>query len=380
MNDVSPIARGRSPAPVRSFARVPELDVLRGFAALSVLLFHYLERYQVLFGHTTEPSVRWTHGYYGVQLFFMISGLVIPLAAERSRDALAFAWSRFARLYPAYWIAGAFTYALVLMVWLPGRVIPWWQAALNVTMLQELFDLRNVDGTFWTLYVELTFYAVVFALVALRRLDRLGLVLLVWVAAGMLAQQVLPAVAPGLSRVITPHLERVGITEWVHCFGLGYVVLRFSRLGRLGPVELGLLVLGLLRQYQVSLHWSVILLAAFALILYLAVTGRMRFLAAAPLLYLGALSYPLYLVHSNLGYVLIRGLEANRFSADLAIGVATVVAFVLAAMIHHLVEDPVRAVLLGRAPGGALGPVRSYAEALRGGLVEPLVLPDREKP
>jgi peptidoglycan/LPS O-acetylase OafA/YrhL len=213
----------------------------------------------------------------------------------------------------------------------------------------------------------------------LRRLDRLGLVLLVWVAAGMLAQQALPAVAPGLARTIAPHLERIGITEWVHCFGLGYVVLRFSRHDRLGPVELGLVVLGLLRQYQVSLHWSVILLAAFALILYLAVTGRMRFLANAPLLYLGALSYPLYLVHSNLGYVIIRGLEANRFSADLAIGVATVVAFALAAVIHHLVEDPVRSVLLGHAPGGPLGPVRTYGDALRAGLVAPLTLPRQEK-
>jgi len=84
--------------------RIEELDALRGLAAFAVMLYHYtagegprLNRAELL------VSVPW--GHFGVQLFFVISGYVILMTVRRVRTAGEFAVSRFARLYPAFWVA-----------------------------------------------------------------------------------------------------------------------------------------------------------------------------------------------------------------------------------------------------------------------------------
>ena len=85
--------------------RFYELDLLRFFAAMAVVLYHYLFRGQ----QGDYIPVRFTnledyaqYGYLGVNLFFMISGFVISLSAE-SRTARQFVISRVVRLYPAFW-------------------------------------------------------------------------------------------------------------------------------------------------------------------------------------------------------------------------------------------------------------------------------------
>ena len=71
-------------------SRLAELDTLRGIAAIMVLLLH--------FGI-------FKYGGAGVDLFFIISGFVIFMSIERSRNLKAFWRSRFVRLYPSYWLS-----------------------------------------------------------------------------------------------------------------------------------------------------------------------------------------------------------------------------------------------------------------------------------
>ena len=139
----------RSPA-----GRFRELDVLRGLAALSVVFFHYSFHGTRYFNN--YPFFFWP-GEYGVHLFFVISGFVIYYTIERSRTVQDFLFSRFSRLYPTYWVALA-----ILFVWAvldPARRL-WWHAfAVNFTMLQRFVDFPDVDTVYWTLGVELVFYA-----------------------------------------------------------------------------------------------------------------------------------------------------------------------------------------------------------------------------
>jgi peptidoglycan/LPS O-acetylase OafA/YrhL len=86
--------------------RLHELDVLRGLAALCVVVSHYTSysaRY--LSGAPFGVLVPTIYGFYAVLLFFMISGFVIYFTLERSRTWQDFAVSRVSRLYPAYWTA-----------------------------------------------------------------------------------------------------------------------------------------------------------------------------------------------------------------------------------------------------------------------------------
>jgi peptidoglycan/LPS O-acetylase OafA/YrhL len=85
--------------------RVEALDLLRLFAVLAVVLYHYGFRGAAADGFTTASLTDLTpiakYGYLGVQLFFVISGFVIAYSAE-GRTASGFAIARIARIYPGF--------------------------------------------------------------------------------------------------------------------------------------------------------------------------------------------------------------------------------------------------------------------------------------
>jgi peptidoglycan/LPS O-acetylase OafA/YrhL len=80
--------------------RFLELDALRGIAVFLVLLSHYTWAYDYHFQSLSEHSFHFSHGEFGVQVFFMISGFVIFMTIEKTQSIKDFIISRFSRLYP----------------------------------------------------------------------------------------------------------------------------------------------------------------------------------------------------------------------------------------------------------------------------------------
>src|SRR5689334_7369036 len=146
-----------------SVLRIRELDALRGLAALAVVLFHLTFRYDP--EHLSPIAVRW--GHYGVELFFVISGFVILMTAERAGSLAAFVVSRIARLFPVFWpavllSAGAAAFMETQRPWLM-------EVAANLTMLPVYLGFDFVDDSYWTLEVELAFYVAVGILIVTRQ-------------------------------------------------------------------------------------------------------------------------------------------------------------------------------------------------------------------
>jgi peptidoglycan/LPS O-acetylase OafA/YrhL len=183
-----------APAPIR----LAWLDGLRGFAALAVVWFHLSplmlgnERHLAIMRHIDL-------GKYGVLLFFLVSGYVIPMSLERHGDLRKFWVGRLCRIYPAYLGAIALVGALALAGW--GS----WQESFthqtvsavlgHATMMTELLGLHGAVRVFWTLSYEMTFYLVVSGLFAWR-LHRHS----AWWAAGLALAGLLlgPALPDGL--------------------------------------------------------------------------------------------------------------------------------------------------------------------------------------
>ena len=148
-------------APARRTGRLEFLDAVRGAAAIVVATSHGAE---VLFAGFRDWQADWgPPGRAGVCAFFPVSGFVIPISIERGGGLREFGVSRVARLYPAYWLS----LILILVAStveadaIPGDFrdgLPW-SAVVNATMLQEFVGVPHAIGLYYTLTIELLWYA-----------------------------------------------------------------------------------------------------------------------------------------------------------------------------------------------------------------------------
>lgn len=332
-------------APKDSGTRLVEVDALRGLAALAVVLFHYTTRYTELFSSADAPSIAVRHGHFGVNLFFIISGFVIFMTLARTRRPMDFVVSRFSRLFPAYWAAIVLTFVVVRVFGLPGFEVGAAQALGNSIMVHGLLRIPHVDGVYWTLEVELLFYAGMFTLFARRWLNHVH-----WALWALLALRLLWFVAErGFGIDLSWTLSRLLILKYIPWFALGICIYQ-STLGaaHADARQVRLTAVAALACLAVVDHWA---LGALALVLALAVwaaaSGRLRWLRNPVPAFFGTISYPLYLLHENIGWVVQRAVQAHGGSFDASVGVALVVAIGLASLVTFTVEQPAMRAIRG---------------------------------
>ncbi len=153
-------------------AKIGSINTLRFIAALGVVIYHYtFSFYYRDVPYVDIPLLRQLsqYGYLGVDLFFIISGFVISLSAE-GRGAYAFFKSRVGRLYPVFWVSAIITSLFLIF---GGHLIysemSWTRFLASMTMMPELFNADALDGTYWTLFIEMKFYLVIFILLLFKK-------------------------------------------------------------------------------------------------------------------------------------------------------------------------------------------------------------------
>ena len=88
---------------------------------------------------------------------------------------------------------------------------------------------------------------------------------------------------------------------------------------------------------------------------YLFSYGKLFFISIKPLLFLGYISYPLYLIHQNIGYIIILKLKYFHLSEFLRISIAMVIVIILAWLITVYLEKPILNFLRKRGNSKRLG-------------------------
>ncbi|MGV8968096.1 MAG: acyltransferase family protein [Cellulomonas sp.] len=342
-------------------ARLGALDALRFFAAMAVLIYHFTVRNSQAWGRPPAevfPNLGdWLmYGSLGPELFLTISGFVILMTAW-DRSVANVAASRIARLFPAYWSGVLLTGALLLWIWPGGKNVTPGEVAVNLTMLQSLFHVGNVDGVYWTLWAELRFYLLIIAFVAIgitRR--RVLLFASLWPALALVADAAGPA-----------WLRTVLVAEFAPLFAAGMVLFLIRREGHsrvawwlvvANTAAAGWLVVPdqLVKQARNTDHTpsagilALLVVACIAMVAVVTLTPVSR-LDWRWLTTLGALTYPLYLVHEHWGWWLISNL-AGTFSPYVVLALATAFALMLAATIHYGVEKRVGPALRAAAQAG----------------------------
>ncbi|MGW0805775.1 acyltransferase family protein [Nonomuraea sp. NPDC002799] len=327
--------------------RLYELDGLRLLAALFVVFFHYT--FSGWAGGASPVSFvaesAWSkYGYLGVDLFFLISGFVVLMSAW-GRSPRAFLVSRAVRLYPAYWVGIAITALVTVTLGQSLYRLSLPQVLANVTMFQAVPDIANVDVVYWTLWVEMRFYFLI--------------LLFTWI--GMTRTRVMGALWGWLGLTFAVELgllprfaDLIVQSEFSHYFIAGMALFMLYKFGLnrqialLVPVCLGNAVYRAIgyadavgERYAVTYSHvliTVIVVGIFLLMTLVALRVT-RVLAKAWLVTAGALTYPLYLLHAHIGFIVFDRLGGVVGKYVLLFGLVLIM-LGAAYLVHRFVERP----------------------------------------
>jgi len=229
--------------------RLAWLDALRAIAALAVVLEH---AFKFLLPEARLPvKTVFEPGWYGVLLFFLVSGYIVPASLERRGSVRAFWISRLLRLYPLLGVCLAGVGLLMAAGWDGPHV--WWGTrpvsltVAHLTMLQNLLGVPNLINVLWTLSFEMAFYLLVTAMFTLGVHRRSTAVALGFAAAAVLGAGTLPVAllsAGGSGRMLTVVLVVTGLVA------LGLAAVLTGRARQAGAIVIAVTVLGLLAVNQ----------------------------------------------------------------------------------------------------------------------------------
>jgi len=347
-----------------SHGRFVMIDGLRGVAAMMVVGYH-------LYGNLSQATSEWfpafldvafRHGYLGVDVFFVLSGFVIPHSLRHGEFSLAFlgryGLRRSIRLDPPLWATIAIELALVRagLLLFPdlGTVVPGWtQVAINAVYLQEILGAGNIVSVFWSLTYEVQFYLVLVCACVVAYQVRRAAFVVRWgrsLAYGLCAVSFLYSVA--IFHDVTPSpIPGLFLIRWFEFF-LG--VLAWGAIS--GTIHVGYFVAGMavtlgsvLLSRPEPFEYSSTLggLAASGVVIWAGLTGRLTtLLGGRGWQFLGRISYSLYLLHVCIGWrfvslcLRVLGEPFSPLTGIAVLSGAVAVSVLGAMLLHMAVEAP----------------------------------------
>lgn len=315
---------------------LPIIDTLRGVAALSVCLFHYICKTIDYVKNETVLGI-FEYGHYGVQMFFIISGIVIPVSMiignYQYASWLQFLKKRFVRIEPPYLIsiliAVAYLYIrnFIPSVSNPDNLVPSFSTVFfHLGYLVPFIEgVKWINPVYWTLAIEFQYYLCLSLMFPLLLSNDLKQRILFY------ALLCLPSFFPILR-------SSLFILHWLPLFLMGilYAMWRFEKIK--------------LAEYAV-----VSLFCAFLVVHYIGVIDLVVGVLTLGLIYFfedfknpvtkffGDISYSVYLVHTITGAPVINLLShkyREPYQQFLVISLGIAIAIGSAYLMYRFVELP----------------------------------------
>jgi peptidoglycan/LPS O-acetylase OafA/YrhL len=332
------------------------LDLIRFGAAFLVMSFHL--GYVIWAGDSFKTPVRaaglairfeelafFNVGHIGVDIFFVISGFIIAYSAENS-SAYEFLRSRIVRLVPAVWIIAPVTLAVAAAIGFSSTT----DLCLRFVRSIVFFPFGPwIDGVYWTLPIEISFYGIVFGLLAARRFSWIVPTMAV---VGVCSSAFWIASAFGATG---PHWDRPLDLLLVHhgCFFALGVFLWLSLLKRLTIGRLGMIAcfcVGCflsIHEIKPCLIWAT---SVLGIIVSVRVNSKLasRKELASVIRLLGLTTYPLYLLHQLVGAAAIGWLFRHGFEKHFAVLTSAILVMVGSFVIATAIEPRLQVWLKGQ--------------------------------
>ena len=320
---------------------------------LNLLLFHFTFVYQEKYGFASPLGFSFPYGKYGVELFFMLSGLVNAMTLLSKRQPGEFIVARCVRILPSYWLV------VVLNVWL-FAFMPMYQMAgtadltlANLTTMPELFGYKNMEPVTWTLQIEMLFYGFLMLMLVTGMLDRP-------LRTMMCACVICLICCTGFDWFNATYPDSIWSNRFavfedlfflrnMPLFAIGILLNEIrSKRGNRWLLGTGILASAVvfhaidLRDHNpaaTGLLFGMLALSAF---------GKLPILRFKPLIYISTISYSLYLFHNNLGCAIMKFLEYSGCSPLTTVILGTLFAIGVGSAVTFWFEQPVSAYLRRR--------------------------------
>lgn len=354
--------------------RVDFANTLRGLAAICVVISHYCgifwnsrETVASLINapvlpvetHPIPSYITWIHdftlfnwGGYGVALFFLISGFVIPFSLKKL-SRFGFFVNRVFRLVPTYVVGFSITLAAIaICTWYFSTQWPFTLREILIHYIPGLRDLlisRNIDGIVWTLEIEIKFYIICALFIAWFRTESLKVF---FIPIALFFSSTLFGFLPVSLTDKIPLLTKMilyyrFLTPYLIFMFIG-VSFHYLFVAKISAMKNILLIAGFFAlmcivwqtgpfQSGFYIAWSY----AFALLTFALAYRYPKIFRANPVGdFFASISYPLYVCHGLAGYVGLRMMLDAGVPTVLALKTVTVVAITLAWLLHKFVEKP----------------------------------------
>ncbi|GLQ16107.1 acyltransferase family protein [Maritalea porphyrae] len=338
------------------------LDIFRAAAVLMVVLFHYTTRLpSEVFGAVPYAVVPFEFGWIGVYFFFIISGFCIFFTLEKAKSIGSFLAKRFSRIYPAFLAAAVLLFALDQVFGLP--LLPEFSyretapsivdLVGNLVLLGGIFEW--VNGSFWSITVEVQFYVMI-AIMALvfkqgEKLARLFSYAALALGTAWLLVELASSDIATMGKLATM-LQKTLIAPFMPFFAVGVVGVQLKRSPEaFAGLFWQLAALCFVIVVVTSAEGDATLLSASSVSTGLIVVGligifcaycvgwrlpHMPFLSNG-LAHIGLLSFSWYLLHENLGFLLLEALNP-ALPYWLSVIIAMGMTYAAAAMFSKLFE------------------------------------------
>ncbi|MCZ4274047.1 acyltransferase family protein [Maritalea porphyrae] len=310
------------------------LDIFRAVAVLLVVLFHYTARLpQSVFGTVDHVVPAVSFGWVGVYFFFIISGFCIFFTLERAPTIWTFFAKRFSRIYPAFAAAAVLLFALDQVFHLPNLPEYFYRESAptmadllgNLLLLGGIFEW--VNGSFWSITVEVQFYILIGLMAMLvkdgKKLARFFAYTALAMGIAWMLMEVASADIAVIGKLATG-LKKAMIAPYLPFFALGVVGVQlkehlkdFSNLfGQLAVLSVLIVFLmsgeGEPQLLSVQSTTTALIVAALIVVFWAYSVGwRMPHipLFGSALAHIGLLSFSWYLLHENVGFLLLDALN-----------------------------------------------------------------------
>ena len=351
----------------RSFYR-PELDVLRFFAFLAVFLFHFSHPVDFYVAHGIPRLVAapvnglLTGGVFGVDLFFVLSAYLITelLLREKeqcgSLDVRGFYLRRILRIWPLYFF---YIGVALIPVFNPGNVFNWKYAAAyvflagNWSVVAWGWPMHSIIGALWTVSIEEQFYLSWPPIVRKLSRNRIALAAMIMLVVSNLTRVAMILIHGGQNSVWCNTLARLDpiVAGILLAAVLRGTIPAFSTSARVAMLVTGIVSFALVANYwkihePQTLKWIPTLfgfpvVAGSATLILLSVLGISTHIPRS-LVYLGKISYGLYVYHALANQLSNMIVPAQRSFLQLAMRptLAFAITLVLAAISYAVLETP----------------------------------------